>query len=100
MGDLLGEDFSIAAKDTLYRCLDRLVEHKEALFGFLRGRWSDLLDVHFPTTDGRTLIFCRYTMPNKTQKLLLAQLGLELPPQSPPRITSNRSLEPLPAKPL
>jgi hypothetical protein len=56
-----------------------------------------ILDVHFPTTDGRTLIFCRYTMPNKTQKLLLAQLGLELPPQSPPRITSNRSLEALPA---
>jgi len=28
MGDLLGEDFSIAAKDTLYRCLDRLLEHK------------------------------------------------------------------------
>jgi transposase len=56
-----------------------------------------MLDVHFPTTDGRTLIFCRYTMPNKTQKLLLAQLGLELPPQSPPRITSNRCLEPLPA---
>jgi hypothetical protein len=51
----------------------------------------------FPTADGRTLIFCRSTMPNKTQKLLLAQLGLELPPQSPPRITSNRSLEPLPA---
>jgi len=53
-----------------------------------------MLDVHFPTTDGRTLIFNRYTMPNKTQKLLLAQLGLELPPQSPPRITSQRDLEP------
>lgn len=52
-----------------------------------------MLDVHFPTTDGRILIFCRFTMPNNTQKLLLAQLGLELPPQSPPRITSNRSLE-------
>jgi hypothetical protein len=25
MGDLLAEDFSIAAKDTLYRCLDSLV---------------------------------------------------------------------------
>ena len=54
-----------------------------------------MLDVHFPTTDGRTLIFQRYTAPNKTQKLLLAQLGLELPPQSPPRITSTRALEPL-----
>ena len=56
-----------------------------------------MLDVHFPTTDGRTLVFSRYTNPNKTQKLLLAQLGLELPPQSPPRITSAKTLAPLPA---
>jgi hypothetical protein len=47
MGDLLGEDFSIAAKDTLYRCLDKLVAHKEELFGFLRERWSDLFKVKF-----------------------------------------------------
>jgi transposase len=52
-----------------------------------------MLDIHFPTTDGRTLVFQRYTAPNKVQKLLLAQLDLELPPQSPPRITSNRLLE-------
>ena len=56
-----------------------------------------MLDVHFPTTDGRTLIFRRHTAPNKTQKLLLAQLGLELPPQPPPRITSSRQIEPLPS---
>lgn len=54
-----------------------------------------MLDVHFPTTDGRTLIFARYTMPDKTQKLLLAQLGLQLPPQSPPRLTAAHSLESL-----
>jgi hypothetical protein len=54
-----------------------------------------MLDVHFPTTDGRTLIFRRYTMPDKVQKLLLAQLDLELPPQSPPRITAQRTLHPL-----
>ena len=47
------------------------------------------LDVDFPTTDGRALIFSRYTAPNKTQELLLAQLGLELPPQSAPRITCD-----------
>jgi transposase len=52
-----------------------------------------MLDVHFPTTDARTLIFQRYTAPTKTQKLLLAQLGLELPPQTPPRITSSLALE-------
>ena len=54
-----------------------------------------MLDVHFPTTDGRTLIFSRYTQPDKLQKLLLAQLGLELPPQPPPRITAQRTLHPL-----
>jgi transposase len=54
-----------------------------------------MLDVKFPTGDGRTLLFERYTTPDKTQKLLLAQLGLELPEQSPPRITSGQTLEPL-----
>jgi len=57
-----------------------------------------MLDVHFPTTDGRWLIFCRYTSPNKLQKLLIGQLALELPAQAPPRITSRRSLEPLPSQ--
>jgi len=47
LGDLLREDFSVAAKDTLYRCLDRLLEHKKALFSFLRERWSDLFGVKF-----------------------------------------------------
>ncbi len=56
-----------------------------------------MLDVHFPTTDGRTLIFSRYTMPDKLQKLLLAQLELELPKQAPPRITSKRSLDDFPS---
>jgi transposase len=53
-----------------------------------------MLDVHFPTTDGRWLIFKRYTMPDKTQKLLLAQLDLDLPPQAPPRLSSQQTLEP------
>src|SRR5262249_45510307 len=30
-----------------------------------------MLDVHFPTTDGRTLILSRFTEPNADQKLLL-----------------------------
>jgi Transposase DDE domain len=47
-----------------------------------------MLDVHFPTTDGRTLVLTRYTEPNADQKLLLRQLKLELPPQPPPRITT------------
>jgi len=51
-----------------------------------------MLDVHFPTTDGRELVFCRYTQPEKDHKMLLAQLGWELPPQSPPRITQEGNL--------
>jgi len=51
-----------------------------------------MLDVHFPTTDGRELIFRRYTQPEKDQKMLLAQLNWELPPQSPPRITQKGQL--------
>jgi transposase len=47
MGDLLGEDFGIAEKDTLYRCHDRLLEHKEELFRHLRAKWEDLFGARF-----------------------------------------------------
>jgi len=51
-----------------------------------------MLDVHFPTTDGRELVFCRYTQPEKDHKMLLALLGWELPPQSPPKISQKGEL--------
>jgi transposase len=47
MGDLLGEDDALAAKDTLYRCLDLLLAHKRALFDHLTARWRDLFGVKF-----------------------------------------------------
>jgi len=47
-----------------------------------------MLDVHFPTTDGRTLILSRSTELNSDQRLLVNQLKLTLPPQPPPRITA------------
>jgi transposase len=47
MGDLLGADFALAEKNTLYRCLDKLVEHKDALFKFLVGRWGELFGAKF-----------------------------------------------------
>jgi len=47
-----------------------------------------MLDVHFPTTDGRTLILSRYTELNADQKLLVKHLKLDLPSQPPPRITA------------
>src|SRR5258706_16205348 len=49
---------------------------------------NQMLDVHFPTTDGRTLILSRYTELNAEQKLLVNQLKLDLPSQPPPRITA------------
>jgi hypothetical protein len=47
MGDLLGEDFRIADKDTLYRCHDGLLQHKDALFGHLREKWAEMFGVRF-----------------------------------------------------
>jgi transposase len=51
-----------------------------------------MVDAHFPTTDGRELVFRRYTQPEKDQKILLAQLGWDLPEQAPPRITAKGGL--------
>jgi transposase len=47
MGELLETDFAVAEKDRLYRCLDRLLEHKAALFQHLRERWQDLFQAQF-----------------------------------------------------
>ncbi len=51
-----------------------------------------MLDVHFPTADGRILILSRYTELNPDQKLPVKQLNLALPPQPPPRITAAGQL--------
>jgi transposase len=51
-----------------------------------------MLDVHFPTTDGRTLILSRYTYPETDHRLLLEQLKLTLPAQPPPRISARGKL--------
>jgi transposase len=47
MADLLGEDESLAQKDTLYRCLDKLVAHKGDFFSFLTSRWRQLFNISF-----------------------------------------------------
>jgi transposase len=47
MADLLDADFALAEKNTLYRCLDRLVEHKDELFRFLSRRWGELFGARF-----------------------------------------------------
>ena len=51
-----------------------------------------MLDLHFPTTDGRTLILTRYTQPTQDQQLILERLKLTLPPQPPPRIAATGQL--------
>ena len=47
MADLLDSDFALAEKNTLYRCLDRIVEHKDDLFKFLVRRWGELFGAKF-----------------------------------------------------
>ena len=47
MGDLLGEDYALVEKNGLYRCLDKVLEHKPALFSHLRERWQDLFGAKF-----------------------------------------------------
>lgn len=47
LDELLGVDFQAAAKDRLYRCLDRLAAHKDALFQHLQQRWKTLFDARF-----------------------------------------------------
>jgi len=47
IGDLLGEDSEVIPYQNLYRCLDRLLRHKEGLFSFLKQRWQDLFNAGF-----------------------------------------------------
>jgi hypothetical protein len=47
MADLLGVDYALVEKNALYRCLDKLLEHKTALFNHLRQRWEDLFGADF-----------------------------------------------------
>src|ERR1700686_1322849 len=59
-----------------------------------------MLDVHFPTTDGGTLVLSRHTELTAGQKLLARHLKLDLPPQPPPRITAPEKIARLPANAL
>ena len=47
MAELLEADFAVAEKDRLYRCLDRILAHKQELFVHLRQRWHDLFHAEF-----------------------------------------------------
>jgi len=47
LADLLGADAALADIHTLYACHDRLLEHKQAVFDHLAGRWRDLFNASF-----------------------------------------------------
>ncbi len=47
MGDLLGEDYSLAQKDKPYRCLDLLLKHRDELFHFLKEQWGNLFGAKY-----------------------------------------------------
>jgi hypothetical protein len=47
MDELLATDFAVAEKDRLYRCLDRVLAHKQELFVFLKQKWADLFHADF-----------------------------------------------------
>jgi len=47
IADLLGEEAEVVPYQNLYRCLDKLVEHKDGMFTFLKQRWQDLFNIGF-----------------------------------------------------
>jgi transposase len=47
MDELMGTGFEVAEKDRLYRCLDRVLEHKQELFVYLKQKWADLFGADF-----------------------------------------------------
>jgi hypothetical protein len=47
MDELLEVDFAVAGKDRLYRCLDRILEHKDSFCKFVAERWKTLFDTSF-----------------------------------------------------
>jgi hypothetical protein len=47
MDELLETGFEVAEKDRLYRCLDRVLGHKQDLFVYLKQKWADLFGADF-----------------------------------------------------
>jgi transposase len=47
MADLLGRQGEAIELQSLYRCQDRLLEHKKDLFSHLQKRWQDLFQAEF-----------------------------------------------------
>ena len=52
-----------------------------------------MIDVEFPTTDGRTLVMRRHTQADDGLKLLMARMNKHFPEQPPPKLKSGTELE-------
>ena len=59
----------------------------------VKFKTMQMVDVRIPTTDGRELVFSRYTQPEAEHRMLLTQLRLTLPVQPPPKITAKQVRE-------
>ncbi len=59
MDALLESDFQVAAKDRLYRCLDRVLEHKQELFVWLKQKWAELFAADFEVLARRVWVMDR-----------------------------------------
>ena len=53
-----------------------------------------MIDLHVPTTDGRELVFTRYTEPEPELALLIDKLKFVLPTQPEPKISSAQLAAP------
>ncbi len=47
VGDLLGADLGLVQINKLYRCLDKLLVHRQAFFSALNERWRSLFKISF-----------------------------------------------------
>src|SRR3989339_2219962 len=81
MDELLDTDYRIASKDRLYRCLDRILEHKEDLCKHLKSRWEDMFGIEFDVLlydltstyfEGLCVTFRRIAPPQKNYAAALA----------------------------
>src|ERR1700720_497461 len=73
---------------TLQRRLHALAPGLTAWSALEKFAAVQMIDVRLPTTDGRELVLTRYTQPERELQLLIQRLRLQLPPQSPPKITA------------
>ncbi len=76
---------------TLRRRLKDLAPGLTARSVLEKFKTVQMIDVHLPTTDGRTVIMSRYTQPAPELQILLKQLRLSFPNQPLPRMIVNTS---------